>query len=698
MNNWHSFPFVRILIPFILGVISASTILLSSPLILYLTAILLLCSALLILFKKQIHYKFRWVAGLVFSLFLFFIAYELTILNTSTLNWQNISHITNPENLIVRISDPVTERPNSFKTSAAVLFADNGQEWQQAKGNIIIYFEKSEQVCQVQYGDVLMIPGSLSEINPPQNPGEFNYKKYLGNKGIYHSAFIKTGGWQMIESGQGFWLKSAGIKTRNHLLQILTSNGIKGDEYAVASAILLGYDENLDADIKRQFAGAGAMHILCVSGLHVGIIYVIFNSILFFLKRNKYLQILKVILLLLFIWSYATITGFSPSVLRASTMFSFIIIGRGLKRKANIYNMLAASALLLLVINPYMLMEVGFQLSYIAVTGIVLLYKPIYNLWIPEIWAVDKIWQISVVSIAATIATFPLSIFYFHQFPNLFFITNLVAIPASMLIIYLGLGIMAFSWVPILSAFFGKLLSFVLIGLNFSVGWIEGLSFATSRGIYINRIELILITLFIISMITLYFYKRKRPLIISMVLLVFLGFSFLSRQVINLKQKKIVVYKVKGETAIDFISGKQNVLLTDTSLISNPGNLDYNVKGNWTNHGIHKNLQLPFSNERITNDGLFKINNFIFFKNKVIVLIYNDEVPLGENIIEVDYVIISGKPNISMKELTDNINCKEIIFDSSVPYWKANQFKDECQKIGRLCYDVNERGALVINL
>ena len=698
MNNWHTFPFVRILIPFILGVISASTILLSSPLILYLTAILLLCSALLILFKKQIHYKFRWVAGLVFSLFLFFIAYELTILNTSTLNWQNISHITNPENLIVRISDPVTERPNSFKTSAAVLFADNGQEWQQAKGNIIIYFEKSEQVCQVQYGDVLMIPGSLSEINPPQNPGEFNYKKYLGNKGIYHSAFIKTDGWQIIESGRGFWLKSAGIKIRNHLLQILTSNGIEGDEYAVASAILLGYDENLDADLKRQFAGAGAMHILCVSGLHVGIIYVIFNGILFFLKRNKYLRILKVILLILFIWLYATITGFSPSVLRASTMFSFIIFGRGLKRKANIYNMLAASALLLLVINPYMLMEVGFQLSYIAVTGIVLLFKPIYNLWIQGTWIVDKIWQISVVSITATIATFPLSIFYFHQFPNLFFITNLVAIPASMLIIYLGLGIIAFSWVPFLSAFFGKLLSFVLIGLNFSVGWIEGLSFATSRGIYINRLELILISLIIISLVTIYFYKSRRFIIISLALAVLLGFSILSRQITNLDQEKIVVYKVKGSTAIDFISGKQNILLTDTLLLINPENLDYNVKGNWTNNGINKNLQLPFTLENYTNDGLCKINNFVLFKNKVIALIYNDDASLGDNLMEVDYVIISGKPDISIKDLANQFTCKEIIFDSSVPYWKIKQWIEECKEIGQSYYDVNERGAWVINL
>ncbi|MEZ5084546.1 MAG: ComEC/Rec2 family competence protein [Bacteroidales bacterium] len=698
MNNWHTFPFVRILIPFILGIITASQMLVVSSIITFACAILLFASFFLIFLKNKIQYRFRWISGVIFSLFLFFIAYEITIQNTPVLARHNISHFTDPGDIIVRITDPVTERPNSFKTSATALLAENKQEWIDVNGNMIIYFEKSEQVSQIQYGDVLIISGSLSEIKPPQNPGEFNYKKYLSNKGIYHSVYVKSKNWQIIKSDQGFWLKSFGTQIRNHLLDMLKSNGIEGDEYAVASAILLGYDENLDADLKRQFAGAGAMHILCVSGLHVGIIYVIFNSILFFLKRNKYLRVLKVVLLILFIWSYATITGFSPSVLRASTMFSFIIIGRGLKRKANIYNMLGASALLLLVINPYMLMEVGFQLSYIAVTGIVLLYKPIYNLWIPTTWVIDKIWQISVVSIAATIATFPLSLFYFHQFPNLFLVTNLVAIPASMLIIYFGLGIIAFSLIPFLSSFFGKLLSFVLIGLNYSVGWIEGLSFATSRGIYINRLELILISLFIISLITLCFYKSKRPLIISTVLMILLGFSFLSRRAVNLKQEKIVVYKVKGATAIDFISGMQNVLLTDTSLIIDPGNLDYNVKGNWTNHGIHKNLHLPFTLESYKNDGLCIINNFILFKNKVIALIDNDNFPIGGHMIEVDYVIVSGRPNLSMKDLRENLVCKEIIFDSSVPYWKVNQWKNECQEISQICYDVNERGARVIDI
>ncbi|MCD4696616.1 MAG: ComEC family competence protein, partial [Bacteroidales bacterium] len=500
----------------------------------------------------------------------------------------------------------VTERPNSFKTIAKVKLAGDKNKPEKTTGKIMVYFEKGENAEKLNYGDLIVLNGRISEIPSPRNPGEFNYQRYLSNKGIYHSVFLKSENWGLIHKRNTFSLKAMGINIREKLLVILKDNGISGDEFAVASAILLGYDENLDAELKRQFSGAGAMHILCVSGLHVGIVYVILNGLLFFMNRKRSLRVIKVFILILLIWFYALITGFSPSVLRASTMFSFIILGRSVKRKTNIYNMLAASAFLLLVINPYILWEVGFQLSYLAVTGIVLLFKPVYGIFIPRNIILDKVWQITVVSLAATVATFPLSIYYFDQFPNLFLLTNLVAIPASILILYSGLAVIGFSFIPAISNLFGTILSLILKGLTISVGWIEGLSFATTRGIYITSIELILILLILASLYRVIIAKNKMPGTYLVVLLFILSISFTNRRISNLHQEKIVVYHVNRFPAIEFIKGKKSVLLTDSLLIQNPTNLEYAIRGNQTKQGIEQNTPISIGEEEFKNPMLFK--------------------------------------------------------------------------------------------
>lgn len=184
----------------------------------------------------------------------------------------------------------------------------------------------------------------------------------------------------------------------------------------------------------------------------------------------------------------------------------------------------------------------------------------------------------------------------------------------------------------------------------------------------------------------------------SLTLFILLGFSFFSKQITNMKQEKIVVYKVKDATAVDFVSGKQNVLFTDTSLLQHGRTIEYSIQGNWTRNGIHQNLHLPFTVERYTNDDLCKINNFILFKNRVITRIHTNDILLGPAKIKVDYVIISGKPDVTMKEVNENFECQEIILDSSIPFWKAKQYKEECREIGLLYYDVNEDGAWIKNL
>lgn len=158
------------------------------------------------------------------------------------------------------------------------------------------------------------------------------------------------------------------------------------------------------------------------------------------MSRTQVLRIIKLLILLLCLWSYAFITSLSPSVMRAVTMFSFIAIANVMQRQTNIYNTLAASAFLLLILEPNMVFEVGFQLSYLAVLGIVSIYPIVYPLFVFKSKWTDTLWQLNCVSIAALIATFPLGIFYFHQFPNYFLVANILVLPLIPFIIYFGLS------------------------------------------------------------------------------------------------------------------------------------------------------------------------------------------------------------------------------------------------------------------
>ena len=202
-------------------------------------------------------------------------------------------------------------------------------------------------------------------------------------------------------------------------------NKLEGKEYAVVSALVAGYTDDLDIETMKAFADTGTLHVLSVSGMHVGIIYYVLNLLLLFLSKHRYGNILRVLILLSFLWLYSMITGMSAAVMRSAAMLSFIIVGKSFNRYVNTYNIIAASIFFLLIMNPFTLMDVGFQLSYISVIGIIWLQPHIYSIFDFNTKWKDEIWKVVSVSIAAQIATFPLGIFYFHQFPNYFLPSNL---------------------------------------------------------------------------------------------------------------------------------------------------------------------------------------------------------------------------------------------------------------------------------
>jgi competence protein ComEC len=702
MKIWHQLPLVRLIIPFISGILTAiynpcqieNFSLIIIPYILIIGFIVLVPSF-------RISYRKSWIFGLAITVLLFGLGYQLTISKTQKYSRDHFSNfLTGQSNVHARLAASPIEKAKSLKVIIEIIEVKVFEQWIPTTGKAMAYIYKDERSLKLKYGDEVFINSGFRGIDGPQNPGEFDYKSFLMFHNITEVSYIKSEEWKEtgINSGNGFLTSCYMI--RDNLLQILREKNVMGDEYAVGAALLLGYSDMLDPEIISAYSETGALHILSVSGLHVAIVYMIFNSLLFFLDKFKKGPFIKAIFLITALWMYAALTGLSPSVLRAATMFTFIIIAKTFDFHTNIYNTLAASAFLLLSIDPFLIMEVGFQLSYIAVAGIVYIQPIIFNKFEPSGWLMHQAWGITTVSIAAQIATFPLGLHYFHQFPNYFLISNFIVIPVSTLIIYLGIALFAFSKISFIAIWLGVGFSWMVWLLNHTVQMIEKWPHALIQGISISVFETLLIYIIVLGLLYYFTKKAGSYLITSLLALILFLCLQIKEQYFQNNQKKLIVYNIRNVSAIDFIQNRSNTLLTNPEFGNNQNALSFSVKQNWYELGIkyskiiYENYESPY---------LFVRNNFILFNRKKIIIwqdllnAENPDLPLV-NRMKVDYLIISKNPKTSIGDILKIFAPEKIIFDSSNSEHYFKKCELACREFNQDFYSVTRDGAFIADL
>ena len=448
-------------------------------------------------------------------------------------------------------------------------------------------------------------------------------------------------------------------------------------------------------EVKQAYATAGAMHVLAVSGLHVGIIFLILNTLLSIFDTSKKGRVVKAIILLIGLWSYALITGLSPSVLRAATMFSFVIMGTVLNRKSSIYNTLAASAFFLLLINPKLLFEVGFQLSYIAVIGIVylqpLIYKRIYTRW----WLLDKIWAITAVSIAAQIATLPLILYYFNQFPVYFMLSNLIVIPSAVVILSLGILLFITSPIPPISESVGWVLNKFIEGLNFGIKEIEVLPNALIEGLSISILECVALYIIIILFIRGLKFRKLKIINYAFFLMLIFIVNDLIEDVALANSKGMIVYHINKNQAIDFIDGTSNVFLANSSLIKDKQKQSFHIKSNWSFLDLHSVKYRPTDasilNETLMDSSLQLVDTYSQFHTIKMVRIDNKfTLQALDNKVNVDYVLISSNSKTKLKDLYSMFNFKSVIVDGSNSKWNRNRVEAEAENLHIPIYNTDK--------
>jgi competence protein ComEC len=424
--------------------------------------------------------------------------------------------------------------------------------------NITVAGLKPESVPA--YGKRILVSGRPSLlVNPASSPVINSFHTYLFKKGIRYTMIIRDKDITELKNQGQTTVRALANSIRDALLKNLRRQGLENQEFALAAALLLGYTSDIEGKLKSSFAASGTMHVLSVSGMHVGTIFLFLEWLLAFTSGVSRGRLLKSSLQITGIWIYAAITGFSPAVMRASLCLSLICIGRNLKRKPEMLNVVCASLLILLATDPSLLFDLGFQLSYLAVCGIVIMYPPIYHLFAVRNRFTDKMWSLAALSVAAQIATFPLSLYYFHRFPNYFFISNLVAVPLSNAIIIAGIGLLAFAGIPVLGFIFSQSVHYMLKGLILVISWLASLPGAVSSGFYPSVAEVIIWYFMVLTVLFLLVARSRQALIFILSGILLLTLASFSRKYYRLYNSSIAVHASSAGYLIRYSRGGNEI-------------------------------------------------------------------------------------------------------------------------------------------
>ena len=659
------FPLVRISIWFILGILTAHYTHLNGLIILGFLSI-----ASILLFLSYLKPKNKFQPKLNFAISLYFLFFTIGIISVNIHNpsnqkkhyTQNPKHFENQHLIDILLIEKLKSTKKNQRFIADIIEVDQ----KKFAGKVILNIANDNQKRGLTVGTRLLITDQLVKNFKPNNPDQFDYGSYLATKGIYAQIYTEVN--QIKKSSKinkDIWYYTSLFRSK--IAENLAKSGFQKEELAVIMALILGQQQDISVDVLQDYQYAGAVHILSVSGLHVGFILIFIGFLLQPLPNTKTGNAFKIIITLLALWLFAIIAGFSPSVVRSATMFSFIAVGKFINRETNSVHTTIVSLLVILLIEPNFLFDIGFQLSYLAVFFILWLQPIFQRIWQPKNVVIGYFWDIITISFAAQIGTLPLSIYYFHQFPGLFFITNLVLIPL------LGFIVMPLGTLLIISAFFNyipKLLASLVENsialMNKFINWIASLENFIWKEIPLNNSLLIVSYLTIIIWI-LWFQKptfRKLTMALSSVIILQSLYFFIrwNEQFKN----EFIVFNTMKKSIFAEKRGHTIQLLTNDTITAN--SFEYKMLQTYATANFSR-LTLPKETP-----------NHRYFNHKKILII--DQTAVYSTADKADILILSHSPKLNLERLLRHFKPTVVIADASnyksyIATWKATCIKNK---------------------
>lgn len=547
-------------------------------------------------------------------------------------------------------------------------------------GKIIVNIQRDSFQNPLLIGNIIRVKTVLQKTSSSKNPNQFDYAKYLADKQIYAQVYCKKSEIKINKTiVKDIWYYSG--RLHSTILKNLEKANFSKDEMNVALALILGQQQEISADIIKDYQYSGATHVLSVSGLHVGFIMLFIMFILKPIPNTRKGSAIKLTSILISLAGFAVISGLSPSVLRSVVMFSFVAIANHLRRSGNIYHTLLVSILLILLFEPYFLFDVGFQLSYLALFFIVWLQPILKKLWSPKNKISLYIWDALTVSFAAQIGTLPLCLYYFHQFPGLFFVTNIIILPVLSFIMIAGIIVMIiaiFTSPPVILVYPFEKSIFIL---NKMIHYVASLESFVIQDISFNFYYLTTLYLVIISIIIWLKKQSYNKLVIACISLILFQLALLYTKKETASQKELIVYNIKKNTLISKRNG-QNITLFARDTIGNN-----NSKSNaFKSYLVGNFAVLNYSQQ---------IKNVLFFNGKRISII--DSTGIYENKIQPDILILTQSPKINFDRLLLELHPKIIIADGSNSYALQKIWKASCTQKNIPFHATAEKGFYRLN-
>jgi len=654
------FPLTRITFSFLLGLLFYQK---CQPALLWIFISLLIGIVLLFVFhflaKRKVAYKTAFgVTTLISS---FTIGISTAAFHNETLR---PNHYLNRilEDKAYEIDITIHEKLKSTVKNLRYVSTVNAIDGHKSFGKIIFNIKLPNTIRDIPIGSRLKVYSNIYKNKNPFNPNQFDYGKYLENQQIYGQVYTDESLIIFEESEITLWSRFSNYRTR--IIQNLELSHFKKEELNIMIALLLGQQQDISPEVLKDYQLAGAVHILSVSGLHVGFILLFVTFLLNPFPNTKRNTIIKLVFILLSLWSYGILAGLAPSVVRSVTMFSFVAVGNHLRRTVNAFHTLLVSMLLILLWKPSFLFDVGFQLSYLALFFILWLQPSLSNIWQPKYRISQYFWDIFTVTFAAQIGTLPLSIYYFHQFPGLFFVTNIIVLPLLGIIMIIGL-------IAVVVACFGKVPSIIIKPLelliqiqNNLIDWIASFEGFVFKNISFSIAMLWLSYLVIITTFLCFKKPDFKKLVVALTSIIALQSIYIYTKYSTNNISEFIVFNTKKNSIIaqrqqEFVSVYSNDSILN-ALEDNLAVQSYLV-GNFCQTKEKKNLQ-----------------NLYYFKGKKILLIDSTAVYLKKT--EPDILIIVNSPKLNLERLLTIYHPEQIIVDASnyksyIRLWEAT-----CQK------------------
>ena len=600
-----------------------------------------------------------------------FVSVQLHQPGNQDLHFSNLL-TTEEVSLVMNITETLKPSQYQNKYIAEVKQTDGMKSF----GKILLLLPEGSRNFYVD--DQLAVASSLEPIPISLNPQQFDYRSFMENRGILYQISPAEEEILLLKDQQEtFAGVIEGIHSR--ISKQLKKHQFEQEELSIVQALLLGQRREIPTETYENFVDAGVVHILAVSGLHVGLILIILNFLLSPLDNLKKGKIMKIFLLLIFLWGYALLAGLSPSVVRAVSMFSFVAVGMQLRRQTSVLNTLFLSLMLLLLVRPQWMFEVGFQLSYLAVFSIVLLQPVLGSLYRPKNRLLKYFWSLFTVTLAAQIGVMPLSLFYFHQFPGLFFLSNMLILPFLGILMGFGILVICLALANILPSFLAEIFDNAIKLLNELVSWV-----ARQEDFLFREIPFSLPTLFAFYSLLLLFLLSGRTLVPQRIKLVLGGLILLQATFIydaaSGNNRELVIFHKSQHTVI---AEKQKRHLKVTHNL--PTNLEQQVF--LKNYSLIKKIS---STETATLKNLYELEDGLL-------LVLDSSAVYRIPGLQPKRVLLTKSPKINLERLLTELQPDEIIADGSNYHSSIKRWRTTCRKQKIAFHYTGEEGAYIIS-